>query len=330
MVLGGCNNAEKQPDVSGIKVTLQTRRLDMDLGKIDTNHVAAGLQQLSSKYPDFLNFYLDTLMGFRLQGNYNDTARGIQEGLRVFLTYKDYRGLFDTVVKHFPNTKNIDEPLTKGFQFMKYYYPKYEVPKVVYLITGLNSWSAFTYENDILCIGLDMYLGEHYPYYASVGIPDYLAAHLRSEYIVSNSFKVLYQLQHPFITEGKTLLEMMLQKGKEQYFLSKIIPFIGDTIKLGYTEKQLSWCKENEGMIYNYFVKGNLLYETNWQKILAYIYDGPTTSGMPSISPGNIGTWVGYQIVKAYMQQHSKTTMDELFKDSDAQRFLLESKYKPK
>jgi hypothetical protein len=83
-----CNNGEKSPDVSGVKIELNTRRLDQDLAKMDTAQIAAGLQALSAKYPDFLDFWLDELMQFGVNGNYSDTAMGVREHLRQFLTYK--------------------------------------------------------------------------------------------------------------------------------------------------------------------------------------------------------------------------------------------------
>src|SRR5690606_36160204 len=99
----GCTGGN-EPDVSDIKVSLTSKRLDRDLAAIDTNQVAAGLQQLQDKYPGFLNFYLDTLMGFGVNGNFSDSNEAIALGVRSFLTHKDYRGLFDTVAKHYPDT----------------------------------------------------------------------------------------------------------------------------------------------------------------------------------------------------------------------------------
>ena len=59
--------------------------------------------------------------------------------------------------------------------------------------------------------------------------------------------------------------------------------------------------------------------------------DGPSATGMPPESPGNIGAWLGLQIVEAYMKQHPEKTLKELITEPiDAQRFLMESKYKPK
>jgi len=329
VVNSGCGG-DNQPNVSNINIDLKTRRLDQDLAKIDTNNVAAGLQELHSKYPDFLDFYLDTLMGFGIHGNYHDSVAGIRLGLQPFLAHKDIVGLFDTVAKHYPNTKQIDEDLTRGFQYMKHYYPQFFVPKIIYLVTGLNQWSVVTVDTNIIGIGLDMYLGEQYPFYRAVQIPEYVIKKCTPEYVGVNTFQAIYRDQVPFEMEGRTLLDMMIQRGKEQYFLSKILPFKDERVRLGFTQEQLDWSEASEAMVYNFFVRDNLLYETNWQKIVRYVNDGPSAAGMPAESPGNIGSWLGYQIVKAYVEHHPDATLNDILKPTDAQRFLQESKYKPR
>lgn len=329
--LSSCGNQEKNPDVSNIMISLQTQRLDRDIIAVDTNNIGQGLHALKAKYPDFLDFYLDTLMGFGIKGNYADSAQPIALGLRTFLTHKDYRGLFDTVAKHFPDTKAVDAQLTEGFTFMKYYYPTYNIPRIIYLISGLNNWGAFTYENSILGIGLDMFLGSKYPFYRSVGLPDYMDSHLSPPYIPVAAMRSIYQNMHPFVMENRTLLDMIIQRGKEQYFLRKVLPHTADSTLLGYSQFHVDWCQENEPEIYSFFIQKNLFYEKDWQKILRYVNDGPTSSGMPEASPGNIGTWVGLQIVNAYMDKHPELTMQQMLAQPiDAQRFLEESKYKPK
>lgn len=330
ITLAGCNSGEQVPDVSGIKVNLQTQRFDRDLSQLDTNNMGAGLKGLEQKYPYFLNFFLDTLMRFEIKGNYSDSTPGIKAGLRVFLTNKDYKGLFDSVNKHFPATRGLEEQLTKGFQYMTYYYPQYKVPHVVYFISWLNNWAAFTLNDNTLGIGLDMFLGDKYPFYKSVGLPEYMNTHFRPDYIPVAAFTAIYNDMYPFEVDGKNLLNMIIQKGKQQYFLKKVLPFVADSTRYGYTQKQLDWCKNNEGEVYNFFVREGLFYETNWQKILRYVNDGPNSTGMPPQSPGNIGSWLGYQIVAAYMKEHPKTTLDQLFKNGNEQQFLQESRYKPK
>ncbi len=328
--VSSCKDGGDEPDVSDVKVDLDTRRLDLDLAKMDTTQIAACLQALSKKYPDFLDFWLDDLMQFGVNGNYSDTAIGVHEHLHQFLTYKDFRGLFDTVAAHFPDTKSIDEPVKKGFQFYKHYYPGRSVPKIVYFVSGLNNWSVVTVDTGIVGIGLDMYLGAGYPHYKSVGIPDYMTLQLRPEAVPVNVFRAIHEDRHPFIAENRTLLDMMIQRGKEQYFLSKVIPFVPDATRLGFADAQLEWCQKNEALVYNFFVKSSMLYETNWGKILRYVNDGPEATGMPKESPGNVGTWLGWQIVKAYMAKHPEMQMDALFAKSDAQAILQEAQYKPR
>lgn len=328
LTITSCTDETTTPP--GEKVVLNTQRLDRSFASIDTNNITGGLVGLKAEYPGFIDFYLDTLMGLGINGNYTPENPAISKGMHSFLTHKDYRGLLDTVAKHFPDTKAIDEKLGKGFQFMHQYYPDHKAPHVIYLVTWLNNYGAFTYDTT-LGIGLDMFLGASYPYYKSVGIPDYMAVQLEADYIPVAAFRAVYQDQHPFVAEGKTLLDMMIQRGKEAYFISKVLPFVPEHTRLGYTEKELEWAASHEADVYNFFIKQDFLYERNWQKILRYVNEAQSSTGMTDESPGNIGTWLGLQIVKAYMNAHTDINMQALLQNNiDAQRFLQESRYKPK
>lgn len=325
--LFSCQNIDTE---SRLSTPLKTYRLDRDIADIDTLHIAEGLTKLKTKYPTFLDFYLDTLMGLGIQGHYNDSNPGIKLGMHDFLTHPDFRGLFDTIAQHFPNTTAIDEDLNKGFGLLKKYYPKYPIPEIVYLNSNLNNYAAFTYDTLAIGIGLDMYLGANYPYYASVGIPQYLSQRLTPDYVPVNVFQSVYRAMHPFVMDNKTLLDMMLQKGKEQYFLSKVIPFVDEHKRMGYTPEQLAWCEASEAAIYHFFIEKQLLYSTHMQSIIRYVMDGPTAAGMPPESPGNISNWLGYRMVKAYADKHSEMSLEQIVAPMDAQKFLQESKYKPK
>jgi hypothetical protein len=224
----------------------------------------------------------------------------------------------------------VEEDLKKGFQYMKHYEPKYAVPDITYFISGLANYGVFLYGQNSMGIGLDMFLGEDYPFYRSVGLQDYLKLQLREEYIPVAAFRAIYQDLYPESDDDKTLLALMLQRGKEQYFLSKMLPHKAEHVRLAYTEEQLASTEEHEAFIYNFFIQRDILYSTSKERIFPFVNDGPSTKEISEDCPGNIGTWVGYRIVRAYMEQHPKTTISELYKHRDPQRFLLESKYKPK
>jgi len=245
------------------------------------------------------------------------------------LTYKDYRALFDTVFLRFPDVKAIDAEMLDLFKHIKYYFPEKKLGTVYYFTTGLNFWSAVTVDSAV-GIGLDMYLGKQYPFYASVQIPAYQIERCEREYIPVNAAKAIYEDMYEFNAEGKTLLDLMIIKGKEQLFLEYTMPDKKEDLLIGYTPTQLKWCLDNEGMIWSYFAKQKLLYSTHWQQILRYVNDGPNSTGMPPESPGNIGTFIGWQIVRKYLEEHPEKKWTDLLNDkTDSQALLREAAYKP-
>jgi hypothetical protein len=190
---------------------------------------------------------------------------------------------------------------------------------------------VFTYDTTLIGVCLDMFLDTTYPHYKSVGVPAYLNVQLTREYIPVAVFKTIYRDAYPFVIENRNLLNMMVQRGKEAYYVEKVLPFVPAETRLGFTAEQLKWCEENEEGVYSFFIKQNYLYETNWQKILRYVMEGPNAAGMSDKSPGEVGAWLGLQIVKAYMKQHPEKSLADLLSDkTDEQRLLQESQYKPK
>lgn len=120
----------------------------------------------------------------------------------------------------------------------------------------------------------------------------------------------------------------MVEKGKEQYFLEKVLPDLADSIKFGYTSEQMQWAAANEAFIYNFFLQNNLLYEKNQQKIMRYVMEGPNTPGFPENSPGNLGTFIGWKIVQSYVK-NARQPLKEVLQTTDAQRILNLANYKP-
>ncbi len=323
LIANSCNTKYK-PDVSNIKVNLQPVRYDQLFFEIDTNHVKEGLLQLSKNHQYFTEVYTQHLTGW---GILNDTSTMVYNGAKHYLTYKDYVNLNKTVQQKFPDTKKIDAELTTLFQYIKYYSPKYTVPKLYYFNSGLNVFSAITYDT-IVGVGLDMYLGKDFEFYPSIQLPDYTIAKCTPEYIVPNMASSVYQSMVPFSNTGKNLLDMMIQKGKELYYLDNVLPDTKDELKIGYTAKQMGWCNKNEVMIWNLFKQNNLLYETNLQKIMPFVLDGPNSQGLPLEAPGNIGSWIGWQIVKSYCKKNTPKNLEAFCKDPmDAAAFLQASGY---
>jgi hypothetical protein len=134
----------------------------------------------------------------------------------------------------------------------------------------------------------------------------------------------------PDKSKGKPLLDQMIEKGKQWWMLDKFLPGIPDTIKTGYTKQQLDWCNKNEGLIWSYLTKNEELHSITPSTIQIYIGEAPFTQGFSQeLSPGNIGTWIGWQIVKKFAANNSSMKPEDVMHTSP-DKIVEGSKYKPK
>jgi hypothetical protein len=128
---------------------------------------------------------------------------------------------------------------------------------------------------------------------------------------------------------GSRLIDQMIHNGKQLYILDCILPETPDSIKLGYTAKQTQWVKENEPQMWAHFLKENLLYSTELEKIGKLLNPSPNSPGMPPEAPGRTANYVGMQIIKQFMKRNPNINFEALVKMNDAQKILDLSKYKP-
>ena len=115
------------------------------------------------------------------------------------------------------------------------------------------------------------------------------------------------------------------------YFKDKMIPFEPDAEKIGYTQDQLEWAISNESYIWRYFIEKELLYSTDNKLPGRFINPAPFTKfylELDSESPGRLGQYIGWQIVRSYMEHNTIDLFDMLQKD--ANEIFNDSKFKPR
>jgi len=80
-----------------------------------------------------------------------------------------------------------------------------------------------------------------------------------------------------------------------------------------------------------YFIEYELLYKTQSSYLLRFIEPAPFSKFYLEIdneSPGKIGQWLGWQIVRAYARKHSDKTPQEILA-TPAQELFAKANYKP-
>ena len=123
----------------------------------------------------------------------------------------------------------------------------------------------------------------------------------------------------------------MIYYGKQLYLKDELLPKYNDAEKIGYLPEQITWCQENESYIWRYFIEKELSYSTDSKLPNRFTNMAPFSKFYLEIdneSPGRVGQWIGWQIVRSFMQ-NNKVSMQEMIK-MDAKELFEKSKYKPK
>ena len=327
LVLAACGNKKNIPDVSDVAVTVSVERFDKAFFKIDSNNIVPGLVQLNHQFPYFTNDFVANILG---AGPLSDTNKTAFIATRQFLT--SYQPVKDYLQPKFENLSWLEKDLKKSFQFVKYYFPKYQLPPKVVSYIGPFDAPGVAMTRFTLAIGLQLYGGKNFPFYQSQQgqelYPVYISRRFEPEYINANCMKAISEDLFPDESGDKALIDQMILKGKYWWLVNQFIPESADSLITGYTQKQTAWCNANEGMIWSFFLQ-NDVYNIEPDIIKIYIGDSPKTQGMPDASPGNIGTWIGWQIVKKYAAEHPEVTPEKMMR-LDPRKIFQDAKYKPK
>jgi hypothetical protein len=326
-----CTHKKNIPDVSNIDVQLTTKRFDKDLFSIDTNHVSIALANLQKGYPSFLNDYLYNILAVPPQ---QDSAVK-----KVKLFIRDYKPVYDSSEVVFSSLDRLQKEIKKSFQFVKYYFPDYKLPPGIVTFIGPVEGYANVITTSGLAVGLQLYLGKDFPVYHSEYIsdiyPDYQSRRFEPQYIPVNCMKNIIDDIYSQDAPDLPLVYQMIEAGKRLYVLDQLLPETADSLKTGYTQRQLEGCYENEAFIWNYFLQNNLLYATDPSLTRDYMNDGPKTEVLGDASPGFIGQFVGWEIVKKWMGldknknvEHNKILTQLLH--TPPKQIFEEAKYKPR
>lgn len=314
------------PDVSAIQAPLAVERFERKVFALDSSHLDAGLNALNTQYSAFLGDYLYNILGLPPMP---DSVRKV---LPLFI--RDYRAINDSVQAHFPDAvlDKAIEPLKKAMQLTKYYFPEYKAPQKLITYVGPLDGYGTVLTSSGFAVGLQLYMGAGFPLYRTDYVrqvyPDYASRRFTLEYIPVNCVKSMLDDLFPQQKQSGGLIEQMVTVGKKLFIAQALLPGVPDSLLVGYTSIQLQGCQEHEADIWNFFVENNYLYSTEPSLVRDYLNDGPNTPAFGASAPANIGEFVGWQIVRKWMDEHSKNSLQTLIETPSLDIFK-QSKYKP-
>lgn len=322
--VGACTDNRLDIELTNPEVDLVWNRLERDFTGLATKpSFSTYNDSLISIYGDFYSLYAERVMKF---GAVDDPYFEMQ--VMKFLMHKDIHQLFRMVDSTFHDIDSYKLELEKGFRYYNYYFPTKQIPKVVSMVTAISNNIVVT--DSVLGVGLDLYLGDSSQVYEWAGIPEYLRQKSTPEYMASDMMRGWILSEFEPTKKSDELLSQIINYGKGLYVMDAVFPLKEDYLKIGYTKENLQWCKDHEVDIWARLITENQLYSTDINTVRALTGPGPFTTGFTKDSPAQLGYWVGWQIVRKYMDENPEITLEELMQNEDAQGILLKSKYKPR
>ncbi len=307
LLLFACDSKSKvEQEIEEIPVEFDIMRFDKEFDATTPETLAS----IKQKYPVFFpRQFHDSVWIARI----NDTLQ---------------QQLNDEVQAIFPSEEKLEDVLHPLFQHIKYYIPQFEVPTVVTTTSDVDYQNKVIVADTLLVLGLDTYLGSEHPFY--VDINRYIAKNLKEEQLGPDVASA-YARQLIAKPRQRSFLAQIIYFGKELYLKDLWLPEATDAAKIGYNEEEMQWAQDNETEIWRNFVENEILYSTNPKLGARFIAPAPFSKFYLEIdneSPGMIGRFVGWQIVRAYMENND-TSVEELLR-TPADVIFKQSKYKPK
>lgn len=307
LLLAGCTDSE-QVDVSDITISSKLIRFD----SLFYNSNSANLKQIQQNFPKMVNADVaDTVWLNKINNKHEIDV--YNKSVAVFGDFKHQSKEIENVFKH-----------------IKYYFPKFNEPDVLTVISDFDYQYPVLYSGKKLFISLDMYLGADEEEYQQ--FPLYLTSNMTKERIKVDVSDVILRTIVGKDPYDKSFLSNIIYQGKLLYLSQKMTPQSTESLIIGYTPEQIKWCKANESYMWSYFVQKKTIYSTNKKLSKRFIEVAPFSKfylDLDRKSPGRVGTWIGWQIVNSYME-NTNTTLEELALNTDARKIFMKSKYKPK
>jgi hypothetical protein len=323
VLLCNCTHNKFDIDISTVNVpAVKFMRFDKDFFAITPQNINVKSKELEKKYGAFYYMFVN---GIKRRGMPEDT-----NSILAFTSNKDMHEAYTETEKAISDADitKLESDLTNSIKRFKYYFPNKKLPKQ--FATCMSGFDFnFAYPDSVMAVSLDMYLGRTNPFYKMLQWPNYQVRVLTKEYMLADMIRGWLISDFDNTEPENDLIHTMIFYGKIFYACDALLPEVHDSIKISYTTPQLKYCKDYEKNLWGFFAENNRLYENNIKTVIEFTNDGPYTSAISKECPPRIAMWVGWQIVKSYMKNNEKVSLEQLMNEKDALKILNKSKYRP-
>lgn len=303
-----CGKNDLELDTSGVKVNIEFVQLDEEVWNTPLAQLPARRSQWASHLGEIYDYHFAYCMQI---GTVVDTA--------FVNAISDYRK--DTMIQSlekeirnkFSDLSVYQDELKSGFLRLYAMNKSWGYPKQIVWHNSLFQASVFATESQ-LAIGLERYLGAKSnsvrslpsdPFY------DWIKNKFEAEFLVRDA---LYNwvLTNGLNVDNGNLAERMINYGKALVFVEAAMNTKNKEQIVRYSKEDYKWAIDNEASFWKFLVDQKALFKTDERNAANIFNDGPFTAGLPEKAPDRLGQFLGWRIVKQYVETNKINAKDLL------------------
>lgn len=324
LVIGWGLNACKSGPASGcrpdaaadaVPVPLKLQRLEPAFFRLKT---AAEALQFMNAAPRFARYYLQRQPG---------TEQELAKSLAQLATNPGLQQLGREAAAAFPDSAALTHDVSEVFRRVHYYFPGFRVPASYTYVSGFLAKDIYV-NDSLLVLSLDWFVGPKAS--KRPDLPQYMLRRYTPRGLMPLLAQDVASKYNKHELRANTMLDAMVHAGKTLYFASQVLPCTPDSVLLGYTGREMLGLESNEARVWGHFLEKNLLYSTTPFLLQKYVGERPDVPEIDKTCPGRVGQWVGLQIIRKYVAEHPNVPLARLMAETDAQRLLNDSHYRPR
>jgi len=266
-------------------------------------------QRFKEEIPEIYEYQLGYCIGI---GDLNDTA--FVNSMRSFLADPYIKRVEERISDQFKDLSRYRNEIYSGFQHLKFHLPKAKIPESVVFMNSFFASNAFSTERQI-GIGLERYLGKETDVILELpgdSFYQWMKDGLDERYL-SRDALCSWIMTHIVEDVSGNLAEQMIRWGKVIYLAEAAFPEKEKSILLRYSEEGMKWALDQEREIWNYLVREKLLFKIDERFKINMLNEAPFTVGLPEKGPDRLGQFIGWRMVRKYMEI-KRVSVEELIK----------------
>ena len=306
LCLLSCEDKAQVPSkIEAIDIDFELKRFDLALANASPDE----LSKLKKEYPYFFTKRFDDSYW---QSRMRDTLQ---------------KEIEREVAKVFSYLDDTSQDLELLFKHISYYFPEAHIPKTITVATDVDYRNKVILNDSLLFVSLSTYLGADHYFYDRIA--RFHADDFRKEQITVDVAHAFAKAKTP-PPRSSQFIDYLIYEGKKIYLMEQLLSLTSTNELLSYTPQELAFAQENEINIWEYFVKKELLFDTDKKLLSRFIDPAPFSKfylDFDNETPGRIGRYIGYRIVSSYMAKNDIPLKAMLLRD--AETIFNTAKYKP-